>query len=53
VRAPAPAALRNGELVIQVEEVLLDRGVGDDERIGDLSHGGGLGEDVLFERRTA
>ena len=44
---------RDAELVEQVGEVLLDRGLGDHEFLGDRPRGRGLGEHVAREQRTA
>ena len=44
---------RDAELVVQVREVLLDGGLGDDELVGDRARGRGLGEHVAREQRAA
>ena len=51
--APVRVAGRDAELVVQVCQVLLDGGLGDDELVGDRSRGRRLGEHVAREQRTA
>jgi hypothetical protein len=51
--ATALAGLGDPELVVEVQQVLLDRGLRDDERCGDLADGGWFLEDVAVQRRAA
>ena len=51
--APVVVAGRDAELVVQVGEVLLDGGLGDDELVGDRSRGRRLGEHVARQQRAA
>ena len=51
--AAVRVARRHAELVVQVREVLLDGGLGDDELVGDRAGRRRLGEHVAGEQRAA
>ena len=39
----------DAELAVQLRKMLLDRGLGNHERSGDLTNRGGLGEEITIE----